>query len=704
MSEPIYAAALPAAQPLAPARPLPGVRLLFAACIFVSSFLLFLVQPIIAKQILPWFGGTSGVWTTCLMFFQLLLLGGYAYSDLSIRRLGPGRQVLVHGLLLAMALASLPIVPGDTLRPDPQKAPIGQLLVLLLATVGLPYFCLATTGPLLQAWYTRLYPQDKVYRLFALSNGASLVALLAYPFTIEPRSSSLQQLWGWSIGFGVFVLLCGACAWASRVAPAATSAPAPAPQVPAGTAPAAREMALWVGLSAMGSALLLSVTNHLTQNIAAVPFLWLLPLTLYLLTFVLCFEGRGWYRRSLVTGPLVIALAMMAWGLNVRMRDTAIGVAVPVYAVGFFLCCMFLHGELSLRRPAPGHLTRFYLCLSLGGALGGLLVSVAAPLWLNSFYELPLGLILTAGLMLWLLWGYLTANKAAYLLLAIALASTTLTVTMAWVFHVRQTQDSVVMVRNFYASSRVAEARNSQGLVVRQLLNGAILHGTQIQAEGFSTTPTTYYGANSGVALAMQRGGDAPKSVGVIGLGVGTLAAYGRAGDQFRFYEINPHSVEIAQRDFSYLRQSQAQQHIVLGDARQMLQSEWDHGQAGGFDVLVVDAFSSDSIPVHLITQEALALYRRHLKPGGIIAFHVSNLFLRLEPVVQGLAQDAGLQAVQIASGDKFPEQASIWVLVTDDQAFLSNPAVRKRASAITPIPGLRLWTDSYNNLFDILR
>jgi hypothetical protein len=329
---------------------------------------------------------------------------------------------------------------------------------------------------------------------------------------------------------------------------------------------------------------------------------------------------------------------------------------------------------------------------------------VAAPLWLNSFYELPLGLILTAGLMLWLLWGYLTANKAAYLLLAIALASTALTVAMAWVFHVRQTQDSVVMVRNFYASSRVAQTEDGRGHPMRALLNGAILHGTQIQSEGLSTTPTTYYGANSGVALAMQRGGDAPKSVGVIGLGVGTLAAYGRAGDQFRFYEINPHSVQIAQRDFSYLRDSQAEQHIVLGDARQMLQAEWDHGQAGGFDVLVVDAFSSDSIPVHLITQEALALYRRHLKPGGIIAFHVSNLFLRLEPVVQGLAQDAGLQAVQINGGDEFPEKASIWVLVTDDQAFVNSPAVRQRTSAITPIPGLRLWTDSYNNLFDILR
>jgi hypothetical protein len=275
----------------------PGLaRLLFAGCIFVSSFLLFLVQPIIAKQILPWFGGTSGVWTTCLMFFQLVLLAGYAYADTTTRRLSPGRQALVHGALLLVALATLPIVPGDWLRPDPQKAPIGELLVLLAATVGLPYFCLATTGPLLQAWYARLYPGAKVYRLFALSNGASLVALLAYPFTIEPRSSSLQQLGWWSGGFGLFALLCAGCAWLSCSAAAVATLPsqvsnagsaAPAP------APTRRDIALWVSLSAMGSTMLMAVTNHLTQNIAAVPFLWLLPLTLYLLSFVLCFEGRG---------------------------------------------------------------------------------------------------------------------------------------------------------------------------------------------------------------------------------------------------------------------------------------------------------------------------------------------------------------------------------------------------------------------------
>jgi hypothetical protein len=702
---PSGAAAVAAGPAVAGAGTGPIVRLLFIACIFTSSFLLFLVQPIIAKQILPWFGGTSAVWTSCLMFFQLVLFAGYAYSDLSTRSLKPGKQTVVHLVLLAAALACLPIVPGDSLRPDPQKAPIIELLVLLAATVGLPYFCLATTGPLLQAWYVRLYPQGKVYRLFALSNGASLVALLAYPFTIEPHSSTLQQLWWWSGGFGVFALLCGACAWVSRSATSTPkTVPAPNAEVAHDKAPTLRDAALWVALSAMGSAMLLAVTNHLTQNIAAVPFLWLLPLTLYLFTFVLCFEGRGWYSHRVFAGPLIISLAVMAWCLNVAMRAVDVKTIVPAFAIGFFCCCMFFHGELSLRRPAPRYLTRFYLCLSLGGSLGGMLVSLAAPVLLDGYFELPIAMVVTAALMLWLLRRYLTANKIAYVLLLLAFASSMLVVVMAWEFFTRETSGALFKARNFYASSRVVNTRDDDGKTVRVLVNGTIVHGTQYESDELRRTPTTYYGANSGVALAMNRGGSAPKRVGVVGLGVGTLAAYGRQGDHFRYYEINPHSIEIAQRDFSYMSQSRAEQSIVLGDARQQLQAELDRGEPNGFDVLVVDAFSSDSIPVHLITQEAMSVYRQHLKPGGVIAFHVSNLFLRLPPVVDLLAQDAGMQTAQVVFAGQGAENRSTWVLVTADRGFIDSAELRSRRSTIEPIPGLRLWTDSYNNLFDILR
>jgi hypothetical protein len=392
----------------------------------------------------------------------------------------------------------------------------------------------------------------------------------------------------------------------------------------------------------------------------------------------------------------------MAWGLNVVMVDVML--AVPAYALGFFCCCMFFHGELSLRRPPSGHLTRFYLCLSFGGAVGGLLVSLAAPAWLDSFYELPLVLVATAALMLWLLRDYFTATRATRLLLVFAVVSSAVVACMAWVFRERQTEGNVFMARNFYASSRVVHTADERGRPLRVLMNGTIVHGTQFEAADRRRAPTTYYGAGSGVALALRHGGTEPKSVGVIGLGVGTLAAYGRKGDNYRYYEINPHSVEIAKRDFSFLGDSPAGQHIVLGDARQMLQAESDRGETNQFDVLVVDAFSSDSIPMHLITQEAMATYRRHLKPGGIVAFHVSNLFLRLSPVVELLAHDAGQQAVQVVSKGEYPERRSTWVLVTDNRDFLQSAETRTLASAIVPIPGLRLWTDSYNNLFDILR
>lgn len=700
---------MPAAIAEAPTATTPGlaVRLLFAACIFSSAFLLFLVQPIIAKQVMPWFGGTSGVWTTCLMFFQLVLLAGYAYSDLATRRLKPAQHAALHVTLLVLAVATLPITPGEGLKPDPEAPPIRDLLLLLASTVGLPYFCLATTGPLLQAWYARLVPGSRVYRLFALSNLASLAGLLAYPFAIEPFSSSLEQSRGWSLGFVAFALLCAGCAWASRGPAGAAPLPAAAPAVPWDDTPAPtrREQALWLLLSGLGSALLLAITQHITQNVAAVPLLWLLPLSLYLLSFVLCFEGRGWYRRSIFTGPLILSLVVLAWGMNVHSRDVDIALAVPAFSLAFFVCCMFFHGELAMRKPAPRHLTRFYLALSAGGAAGGLLVSAVAPMLLDHYYELPLLLIATAVVMLVLLKDYFTANLAAWGVLSLAVMASVLTVVMAWVFHQRQAQDTLAMMRNFYAASRVAQYTNDHGETLRALYNGSIVHGTQIRSDDAARrlTPTTYYGAGSGVALAMKRFEGVPKSVGVIGLGVGTLAAYSRKGDHFRFYEINPHSQLVAERDFSFLRESPARHEVVLGDARMNLQAEADQGRAKALDLLVVDAFSGDSIPVHLITQEALATYRRHVKPQGLIAFHVSNLFLNLEPVVEQLAADAGLQAVYLRAPARYPETASVWVIVTDDPVFLNDPEVTARRQPITPIPGLTLWTDASNNLVKIL-
>lgn len=707
MREPFSPAITAPAGPLAVPRAFDGARWLFAACIFLSAFLLFLVQPIIAKQIMPWFGGTSAVWTSCLMFFQLALLAGYAYSDLATRWLPPGRHGLLHVALLVLAVAMLPIAPGESLKPGPDTPPILGLLWLLTATVGLPYFCLSTTGPLLQAWYARLFPQGQVYRLFALSNLASLAGLLAYPFAIEPVSSSLQQSRWWSLGFGVFALLFAGCAWAGRASGPATPRATPQHLGEAlAPPPRGRELATWLLLSAMGSALLLAVTHHITQNVAAVPFLWLLPLSLYLLSFVLCFEGHGWYRRSIFVGPVLAALALMSWELNVRPADIDVMVAVPVFSVGLFVACMFFHGELSLRKPAARHLTRFYLVVSLGGAIGGLAVGALAPALLTGLYELPMLLALAAVLVPLVLRHYLTANKAAYLLLALALACGALTLLMAWVAFKIQTRDNILAMRNFYGASRVSENRLDSGDVVRTLHNGAIMHGTQVLAPERRRMPTTYYGENSGVGLAMAHlaAAGTPRRIGVIGLGTGTLAAYGRQGELLRFYEINPHSREIAERDFTFLKDSAARHEVVMGDARLSLQAELARGEAGGYDLLVIDAFSGDSIPVHLITKEAMAIYRRHLRPGGIIAFHVSNLFLRLEPVVQLLAQDAGMQAVHVRNQRQGAEAEAAWVLLSTDPGLAADPRLQERATPIAPISGLTLWTDASNNLLQILR
>ncbi|HEV7819732.1 MAG TPA: hypothetical protein VGO84_01035, partial [Burkholderiales bacterium] len=349
--------------------------LLFACTIFTSAFLLFLVQPIVAKEILPWFGGSAAVWTTCLVFFQVALLAGYAYADFTTRKLTPRSQAVLHIVLLLLSIAMLPIIPETAWKPAGSEEPGLRILGLLLATIGLPYFLLATTGPLVQAWFARTFPRGTVYRLFALSNLASMLALISYPFVFEPWVATAAQAKAWSIGYVLFALLCTATAlYSLRRSIAADDAPAGSATVASDDTPAPErfDMFLWLALSAMGSWMLLAITNHITQNIASIPFLWLAPLTLYLLTFILCFESDGWYQRSLLLGPCAVLLGLCAWGLQTSDVTLDIKTAVPLYLAGLFLFCMFFHGELAKMRPAPRHLTRFYLMISLGGALGGM--------------------------------------------------------------------------------------------------------------------------------------------------------------------------------------------------------------------------------------------------------------------------------------------------------------------------------------------
>ncbi len=667
-------------------------HLLFAGTIFTSAFLLFLVQPLISKHILPWFGGSAAVWATCMVFFQVVLLAGYAYADWSSRRLRPRPQVLLHAALIAVSVATLSVLPGDSWKPDGQQDPTLRILGLLVASIGLPYFILSTTGPLVQSWVSRSLADARVYRYFSLSNLASLTALVAYPFVVEPRAPLLAQAQAWGWGYAAFAACCigAGLVFARRAAYGAQP-----PQALAGgdAAPDWQRHLLWLALSAMGSWLLLAVTNHLTQNVAAIPFLWLLPLTLYLLSFVLCFESDRWYSQRRFLLPTAALLLACAWGLQPDAPGFGLKTAIAVYGVGLFAFCMFLHGELAGLRPTPRHLTRFYLMLSVGGALGGIAVGLVAPRVLPGYYELGLGFIATAALAALLLAGRLRWAALA----CAALCAWALTLQVA-----EEVRGSRSMARSFYGTVLTTDVqREDPADSVRQLYHGSVKHGEQYLAPARRREATTYYGATSGVGLAIVQARSPQRRVGLIGLGAGVLAVYGQAGDAFRFYEINPQVIDLAQREFSFMQDSAASITTVLGDARLSMDKEAPQQ----FDLLAVDAFSGDAIPVHLITREAMAVYLRHMAPRGIVAFHITNRYIALAPVVQAIAQAHGLHAVLVHDeAENSPLRATDWVLVAREPELLATGAIGKAATPITPRPELGVWSDDFNNLFAVLK
>ena len=680
-------------RPVAP--PAAWLKPLFAGTIFSSAFLLFLVQPLIAKQILPWFGGSAAVWTLCMVFFQVLLLAGYAYADLVTRKLPPRAQPVLHIGLLGCSLLLMPIVTDPRWKPTGAEDPTLWILGLLLATIGLPYFLLSTTGPLVQSWVARTPWGAQVYRFFALSNLASLASLLSYPVLIEPRLRLVDQAHGWSWAYGVFALLCAGTALAvARMPPAAAPAAAAMPAEGGDAAPRGSQLALWLALPALGSWLLLAVTNHLTQDVASVPFLWVLPLVVYLFSFVLTFENDRWYRRGLFLPGAALLLALGAFGLQSGLGQR-LQTALPLYLGGLFFWCVVLHGEMARRRPGARHLTRFYLMLSLGGALGGVAVGLVAPVLLPAHYELGIGLVMLA-LLGMALWRRRWQGLAICALLA-ALSGSFLALQVR-----DDTADARVLSRNFYGTLSTNDAqRESSRDDVRQMYHGAVKHGEQFLAPERRREPTTYYGPSSGVGRALRSAPQGPRRIGLIGLGAGTLASYARPGDVVRVYEINPEVFALADREFSFLADSPARIERVLGDARLALEREAPQG----FDVLVVDAFSGDSVPAHLLTTQALDLYMRHLRDDGIVAFHVTNRFLNLPPVVERVAADRGLAVVRVhddAEGSHL--RATEWVLVARDPATLRRPGIDGTTSPITPIPGLRAWTDDFNNLFTVLK
>lgn len=694
----------------------------YALTIFSSAFLLFLVQPILAKQVLPWFGGSAAVWSTCLMFFQFVLLCGYAYADWSVRYLRPRMQVLLHGTLLIISLFSLPIIASSQWKPTGNEDPASLILGLLTATIGLPYFLLSTTGPLLQAWFNRSYPQaTNVYRLFALSNGASLIALIAYPFVVEPYTTTEQQSISWSVAYGLFVVLCISSAYLSLGGQGTPLNTKPTSSTPE-RAPRVGDYLLWMTLAAMGSFMLIAVTNHITHDVASVPFLWIVPLSLYLLSFVLCFEGRSWYKRNVFFLPLAILVPAMAWGLHAHGGVLNIKQAIPLFCAGLMVMCMFFHGELAALKPSPRYLTSFYLMISLGGAVGGLLIGFVAPKLFNTYYEFGLGLILTTLLAAYLprrrmlpdplrsnamWWRKFSrgANPQRIILPSLALIATLVTSYHVYTYVDMLSNETRVMSRNFYGTLRVKDygsTEPSDG--TRRLLHGVIMHGEQFLSPARQREATSYYGHTSGVGriIRLKTEHAASIRVGVIGLGAGTLAVYGRPQDFYRFYEINPQVVALAQSEFSYLKNSSAHIETVLGDARLSLERE----QIASYDIIVIDAFSSDSIPTHLMTQQAMAVYLKNLKPDGVIAFHTTNRFINLPPVIKRIADYFNLSTSLISDSpsEESPLSNTDWVLVTRSQVLLQQSLLSESASEIDKIPHLPIWTDSFNNLFRVLK
>jgi hypothetical protein len=676
-----------------------ATRLLYGSTVFLGAFLLFLVEPMAAKQLLPALGGSSAVWLTCLVFFQLTLLFGYLYAHWLTRDASRRWSKSLHIVFLAVAcllLAAQRLFPTELSRGSGH--PVATIFAALTLTIGLPFLLLSSTSPLLQVWFLRSEGGAIPYRLFALSNVGSLLALVAYPFVVEPHLTLRAQRGLWFFGFVVYAIL---CVFLPRQNLAASEPAEPVVPLDEQRSQPVAASAKWLWfLLPMAAAMQLSaVTSHLTVNIAAIPLLWMLPLAVYLLTFIIAFEFPGLYRRGVVVRLLVVMLASLGYAISKTDVSIPIGLAILFFLAEAFLAGLFCHAEAYALRPERGsQTTLFYLLIAAGGAAGTFFIGILSPLVFSANYDLAISFFVTAALAVAVTWNdgwpqRLLWTTASALLLFFAV-----------MLHTAYMRDALLDVRNFYGSLRVKQTLSGpQGATERMLLNGTIQHGTQLFAPGLTRTPTTYYADDSGIGLALHNCcGTRARNIGVIGLGTGTIATYGAAGDRIRFYEINPLVRPIAQNLFTYLRDSPAQISFADGDARTSL----THESPQGFDVLAVDAFSGDAIPLHLLTVEAVALYRRHLAPDGVLAFHVSNQYLNLAPEIAEVANASGMQARLIESQPDASLGAyrATWVLLTTSPEFFDRPEVANAASTIPSVPQLRVWTDDYSSILPILQ
>jgi hypothetical protein len=693
----------------------------FALCIFLSAFLLFQIQPLIARYILPWFGGTPAVWSTVQMFFQLLLTGGYAYANWMVKN--SKRREVLHLILLVISLVILavlgviwksPITPDASWKPQGLDSPIWGISKLLLISVGLPYFLLSTNSPLIQTWFNRCYPERSAYRLYALSNLGSLLGLIAYPLLVEPNLTLAWQGRIWSIAYILFAILTiinvskSIHRTRSIQEPISSKVRAPSERI------RSRKYGLWIALAMVASVLLLATTSQITQEVAVIPFLWVLPLMIYLLSFILAFSGERWYSRRIYLVLLFVFTMLVSWVMG-RSESFPIILQVLIYSGALFLACMVCHGELYRLRPMENRLTTFYLMVSIGGAMGGILINFVAPNLFKGYWEFPLGYLFTWLLLLVI---FITEKPASirkkeFLISSVLVISALLITSIRFVQQVNADLNGYLFIdRNYYGVVRVKTLETDRiNLQSTALVHGVTIHGIQMVAPGMRDNPTAYFGRSSGGGLALMNHPAYGKEmrVGVLGLGIGTLATYGLPGDVYRFYEINPLIVNLAEGEggyFSFLSDSRAQIEIVLGDARLSLERELLEVGSENYDVLVLDVFSSDAIPVHLLDKEAFELYLRHLQPNGILAVHISNRHLDLIPVVWALADYYGLERVVIDDpGDNHLVYRSIWMLLVRNPEILENPSISERAKIMDNFAShIRLWTDDYSNLFQILK
>lgn len=694
--------------------------LAFAAAIFTGAFLVFQVQPVLARFILPWYGGTPSVWTTCMLFFQVGLLTGYIYAHTLARYLRLQQQVIVHGCLMLLSLLLLPIAPE--LPEFSQNLPqIFEILKVLAFSVGLPFIVLSASAPLLQHWFAHAHPGKSPFRLYALSNVGSLLALLSYPFVVEPALTLSTQARVWSCAYLAFIGVTLWCAWPVLKKQLHQDQKQSAAEAETQTGafkrstPGWLDRVSWLLLAACGSVVLLAVTNQMCQDVAVIPFLWILPLSLYLITFIICFERDAWYQRAIWLPFLACSVAFLVY----YYADTGVSIAcqIMMYCAALFGCCMVCHGELVRRRPTHSDLTMFYVCVALGGALGGVFVNLIAPLLFVGFWELQGSLVVVCVLATL----FAALDRKAIRRLQRCLIATVGCICVGiliWFFlgHIfNQRDDTIFSKRSFFGLLRVNEKVKGEGLRFRSMYHGRIIHGVQWQNKGLSHKPTTYFGPDSGVARAFtrftskrdKRVAKKTMRVGVIGLGIGTLAAYGRPGDSFRFYEINP-DVEYAAREyFSYLDDSKADIEVVIGDGRRTLQHELETQGSQQYDVLVVDAFSGDAVPVHLLTLEASDIYWKHLKDNGVLALNITNMHVDLSDVVRQMAIHAHKQAIYIEDSPPVMKawftSFSRWVLITSNQAFINERQIRTSQDdwdhELKPI----IWTDDFSNLFEVV-